>query len=1403
MPIQTRPEKSVFLEAIEIDSAAERAAYLDRACKDNPQLRAEVEALLRAHENPQRLLDAPEVVTPTTAEASLAERPGTLIGPYKLLQKIGEGGMGTVFMAEQQQPVQRKVALKVIKPGMDSHQVIARFEAERQALALMDHPNIAKVLDAGATDSGRPYFVMELVKGVPLTKYCDQHQLTPKQRLELFVPVCQAVQHAHQKGIIHRDLKPSNVLVALYDGKAVPKVIDFGIAKATGQKLTERTLFTEFGAVVGTLEYMSPEQAELNQLDIDTRSDIYALGVLLYELLTGTTPLERKRLERAALLESLRLIREEEPPKPSTRLSTTEELPSIAANRGLEPKKLSGQVRGELDWIVMKCLEKDRNRRYDTANGLAADLERHLADEPVQACPPSVGYRFRKLVRRHKAAVLVAAAISVLLIVGAVVSTTLAVWATRAGGLAEDRLNSETAARERAVEAEGKAREAERDRGRQLVRAKLAQARAGRWSRQLGQRFDGLKALTEAAALARELQMDESVFGELRDEMVACLALADVRPFMGPWEGWPAGSSSGLGFDADLERYARSDTIGNIEVRQVEGNRLLARLRGHGQGRGASGAADIRFSPDGSLLAVTYWHQIPGHPTNFQVWDWQRNEVVFQPPFPVHGRDFRPDSRRLALSLGDGTVTVYETAGWKEEVRLKTESTPSSLAFHPDGTRLAVIGAGGGVWVWEVATRKLLYQVSAPQPTSLAWHPAGDLLAAGCGDGNVHLWEGATGRSHAVLSGHLREGMAVAFAAGGDLLVSTAWDGTTRLWNPWTGYELLRLTGDARHVSRDGRRLASREGHTLAVWEVNPGWEYLPLPPRPGGGWPGGWDALGAISPDGRWLVASGKRCRVWDLALRKEAGSLPPTSVGGAKFHPTKLEFFTSSKDGLHRWSFQVADGVLWIRPTSRLLPPGNLGHISLGQQGSLLAVVRGVQPGGTTILDLKAPPGQVPPLEHANAETVALSPDGRWAATGTNNGFGVRVWDARTGKRVTELIPEDRSSMPIFSPDGRWLLIATGTEYGIWEPGTWRPVRQIPREQTGDVAGSAAFTADGKVLALGVSSTAVRLFDTANWRPLARLPGPESDLIDRLGFTPDGTRLLVSRLEGIIRVWDLRRIREQLAEAGLDWERPAYEPASPPGDVKPMRVEVDVAAYGRWAKADESFKEGYAHSQARQWAPAAESYNHAIELDPLMGPAWFERGKANYELGRWDESIVDYSRAIELQPANAGIHAYFADALVRQGKLDEASAAYQKAIELQRLHVPASNELASALAALSRTLLQQKKYADAEPLLRECLTIRMKHLPDDWLTFNVRSMLGAALAGQQKYAEAEPLLVQGYEGMKQREAKILSEGKINLTEALERLVGLYEATGREEKAAAWRKKLEEREADPKKPQP
>jgi serine/threonine protein kinase/tetratricopeptide (TPR) repeat protein len=459
MAADPRRVKELFAAARDLTDEQERRALLDRECAGDVELRRRLEELLHAHDRPQPALDRPlaavtpappeDTGTPAAAPSDADRQAGTVLaGKYKLLEKVGEGGMGSVWMAQQQEPVKRRVAVKLIKAGADSRAVLARFEAERQALALMDHPNIAKVLDAGTTPDGQPFFVMELVKGVPITAFCDARKLTPRQRLELFVSVCQAVQHAHQKGVIHRDIKPSNVLVALYDDRPVPKVIDFGLAKATGPQLTEQTLVTGFGAIVGTPQYMSPEQATLNNLDIDTRSDIYSLGVLLYELLTGSPPFGRKELEKAGMLEVLRVIREEEPPKPSTKVSTAHALPSLAANRSTEPAKLKRLLRGEIDWIVMKALEKERSWRYETANGFALDIQRYLADEPVQAGPPGAGYRLRKFVKRHRGRVLAAALVLLALLAGTVGT---ALGLVRAEGALRDTEAAQRAAQQAAV----------------------------------------------------------------------------------------------------------------------------------------------------------------------------------------------------------------------------------------------------------------------------------------------------------------------------------------------------------------------------------------------------------------------------------------------------------------------------------------------------------------------------------------------------------------------------------------------------------------------------------------------------------------------------------------------------------------------------------------------------------------------------------------------------------------------------------------------------------------------------------------------------------------------------------------------------------------------------------------
>jgi serine/threonine protein kinase/tetratricopeptide (TPR) repeat protein len=420
MDAEHKDEEAIFKAAFKLKSPTERIAHLKRACGNDADLLARVEALLKAYNEAGNFLESPPGVDGTLDAGPLAEGPGTKIGRYKLLQLIGEGGFGVVYMAEQREPIRRKVALKIIKLGMDTKQVIARFEAERQALAMMEHPNIAKVLDAGATDTGRPYFVMELVRGIPITEYCDKNNLPTRRRLELFIDVCRAVQHAHQKGIIHRDIKPTNVMITLRDnGTGVPKIIDFGIAKATQQRLTEKTLFTEYHQFIGTPEYMSPEQAQMGDADVDTRSDVYSLGVLLYELLTGTTPFGHKELVSTSYDEMRRMIRETDPPKPSTRLNTLgDALSEVAKHRDAQPAELFKIIRGDLDWVVMKTLEKDRTRRYETANELAMDIERHLRDEAVVAGRPGTTYRVRKFVRRNRTGVVFALSVTAVLLIG-------------------------------------------------------------------------------------------------------------------------------------------------------------------------------------------------------------------------------------------------------------------------------------------------------------------------------------------------------------------------------------------------------------------------------------------------------------------------------------------------------------------------------------------------------------------------------------------------------------------------------------------------------------------------------------------------------------------------------------------------------------------------------------------------------------------------------------------------------------------------------------------------------------------------------------------------------------------------------------------------------------------------
>jgi WD40 repeat protein/serine/threonine protein kinase len=1162
MAEQHRSEKSIFLEALEKTDAAERAAFLDAACGDNSPLRAEVEALFRAHAKPQALLDAPEAAIPTIDQPSLHEAPGTVIGPYKLIEPIGEGGMGSVWMAQQTAPVKRLVALKLIKAGMDSKQVIARFEAERQALALMDHANIARVLDGGTTSAGRPYFVMDLVKGVPITRYCDEHHFTLRQRLELFMPVCQAVQHAHQKGIIHRDLKPSNVLVALYDGKPVPKVIDFGVAKAAGQALTDKTLVTGFGNIVGTLEYMSPEQAEINQLDIDTRSDIYALGVLLYELLAGSPPFTKKELEKAGMLEMLRVIREQEPSKPSTKLSTAEGLPTLAANRGTEPARLTKLVRGELDWIVMKALEKDRNRRYETANGFAMDVQRYLADEPVQACPPSAWYRFGKLARRNKVALTTMALVALTLLLGAAVSAWQAVRATEAEG----RVTRESVEKERALE--GKL-------GAEKERAEAATERANaleKW-RQTAYYLKTALAFNEYRAnnLARAGQLLDECPEDLKNwewhylkrlchsELSSVLLGTGFVIRSAPLT--PDGSRVAIRTGDVLYVY---DTATGQEV-------LHLAVKGH------SNFADLAISPDGKKFALG--GAVPG---KYVVYVWEADtgkEIAVLKGLDTAGAQkgllaemwgvaVSPDGRKVAGSDMQGNLFVWDTATGSRRLQIDAHSNPSpqrgntrntTVNFNPDGTWLAtackeqgivkiwdaekgtlvrslgqadgfekVVFSSKGTWV-AAAGWRLVGQVMSPlvcvwnaktgqsrlvfpqswRATCLAFSPDETRLAVGSYDTTLTIWDLPSGKEFATYRGHAGSIASVAFSADGTRLLSLGGDGLVKSWNATRAPEVLILKGGlgTHHaaLSSDGRLVAAAAlDNNVYVWEADTGKQLQKFVVEDARPW------MVAFSPDGVYLAAAAAKdatgyVRVWEV----KTGKLLHTLTGPAQGPGPATAAVAFSPDGKRLASGGLDRAVrIWDVATGnelRLLP----GHtrsvtgLAFSRDGRRLVSGSGGMAFGSDDDDLN-------PLK--------LKPDDKTVIP------ELKVWDLDTGRENLNLSLKGKGRAVAISPDGDVVAAALGDNtVRLYHVATGQEVLAL-KGHSRRISGI-AFSPDGKRLVTGGGwDESVKLWDAQTGEEILTVGRATSNTgvgFSSIGFSADGRRIVASSIQDI-RVWD-----------------------------------------------------------------------------------------------------------------------------------------------------------------------------------------------------------------------------------------------------------------------------------------
>ncbi len=1109
---------------------AERASFLDGACYGDPALRQGLEALLAAHDKPEALPVAAPPSIVATIKLDLAEAEdeavGKTIGRYKILEKVGEGGCGVVYVAEQTEPVRRRVALKVIKLGMDTKQVVARFEAERQALAMMDHPNIAKVLDAGATENGRPYFVMELVRGIKITEYCDQNNLTTAERLDLFIKVCQAIQHAHQKGIIHRDIKPSNILVTMHDGIPVPKVIDFGIAKATvGQTLTEKTLYTQLQQFIGTPAYMSPEQAEMSGLDIDTRSDIYSLGVLLYELLAGSTPFDANELMSQGIDAMRKTIREEEPVRPSTRLATLkgEELTTTAKRRSADTAKLLYQLKGDLDWIVMKCLEKDRTRRYETANGLATDLKRHLENEPVLARPPSALYKFQKAIRRNKLAYAAALAITAALVVGTAVS----VWQAKVAihALTETEKLRLAAQKERdtatSAQAEAESQRKAAEEARQLAQAQayaadiyLAQQaleanNLGRARQLLGlhRPASGQPDLRnwEWRYLWQKCRGDASLKLSVQTNGSACVAVSsDGR--------WLAVRGA---FDAKIPIF---------DISAPDAPRMVSQLPN------AKAYTGLACSPREPILA--YCDFDGGPETNIyriHLWNFQtQSEILtWRLTSPCQDLAFSSDGQRL-MTLMEGPSSS-ELAVWRCSDGAKLASLPvfldnnfgGVLASTPDlgvaaycgrSNNLYVVDLAGGTNRWIAKTR-----VKDSRFETVAISPDGKLLVSGEGMGDplMRFWDLATGEELGTPLAADEDWIGtLRFLPDGHTLVSAGGDHTIRLWD----------VSQPRNVRAKGHPLLGPESGIDSVAALPDGRTLI------SGAYDGSvcvWDVTGARPDDSQWQVM---QPWTWAWEFAPDSQSIFSLETDGVfQWHGPRFETRTAlidlSRHGT-RWGGFSKDARLFVNvATNGVVQVYNMEQRKLVRQfGSYPAAVSGfVRPKKLLLYHADYFDQLGADLDEWDLDTFRLikswklsgydqyssaSDDGRRLLTWTSSG-SCTLANFATGQIASRQLDIVNVLATRFSADGRQFAASSDLGYaGVWETESFRPVATLGVHRPPSMV--QGFSPDGSRLLTcdlsmgGLARERLRLWDIKTQRELISLDG-----FEHAKFSPDGNLL------------------------------------------------------------------------------------------------------------------------------------------------------------------------------------------------------------------------------------------------------------------------------------------------------